>query len=111
MTVSQSGYLSDYGALAASPDAASSSRAVTQAIDPAQVSIAEVVWRAEARPDIGPDERDALIAQLRHELQQRVQALQPRRRAGRHRSAPHHAGRDRLAGPQHRGHPAADRAA
>lgn len=75
MTVSQSGYLSDYGALAASSDAASSNRAVTQAIDPAQVSIAEVVWRAEARPDIGPDERDALIAQLRHELQQRVQAL------------------------------------
>lgn len=75
MTTSQSGYLSDYSALAATPDSASASRAATQAIDPARVSIAEVVWRVDARPDIGNDERDALIAQLRRELQQQVQAL------------------------------------
>jgi hypothetical protein len=75
MTTSHSGYLSDYSALAEAPDAATASRAATQAIDPASVLIAEVVWRVEARPDIRPDERDALIAQLRHELQQRIQAL------------------------------------
>ena len=75
MTTSHSGYLSDYSALAEAPDAATASRAATQAIDPASVSIVEVVWRVEARPDIQPEERDALIAQLRHELQQRIQAL------------------------------------
>ena len=75
MTTSHSGYLSDYSALAEAPDAATASRAATQAIDPASVLIAEVVWRVEARPDIQPEERDALIAQLRHELQQRIQAL------------------------------------
>lgn len=75
MTTSHSGYLSDYSALAEAPDAATASRAATQAIDPASVLIAEVVWRVEARPDIRPDERDTLIAQLRHELQQRIQAL------------------------------------
>lgn len=75
MTTTHSGYLTDYSALAEAPDAAFASRAATQAIDPASVSIAEVVWRVQARPDIGPDERDALIAQLRHELQQHLQAL------------------------------------
>ena len=59
MTTSHSGYLSDYSALAEAPDAATASRAATQAIDPASVLIAEVVWRVEARPDIRPDERDA----------------------------------------------------
>lgn len=48
---------------------------MTQAIDPAQVSIAEVVWRVDACPDISDDERDALIAQLQRELHQQVQAL------------------------------------
>jgi hypothetical protein len=75
MSTSQSGYLSDYSALADAPDAASASRAAAQAIDPALVSIAEVAWRVDARPDIGNDERAALVAQLRHELLQRVQAL------------------------------------
>lgn len=82
MTTSHSGYLSDYSALAEAPDAATASRAATQAIDPASVLIAEVVWRVEARPDIRPDERDALIAQLRHELQQRIQALPAALRLG-----------------------------
>ena len=82
MTTSHSGYLSDYSALAEAPDAATASRAATQAIDPASVSIVEVVWRVEARPDIRPDERDALIAQLRHELQQRIQALPAAPRLG-----------------------------
>jgi hypothetical protein len=75
MTTSRSGYLSDYSALTKATDSASAGRAVTQAIDPAQVSIAEVAWRVDARPDIGNDERDALIAQLRRELQHQVRAL------------------------------------
>lgn len=75
MTTAQSGYLSDYSALAEAPDAASASRAAAQTIDPAQLSIAEVVWRVGARTDIGNDERDALLAQLKRELQQGVQAL------------------------------------
>jgi hypothetical protein len=70
-----SGYLSDYSALDEAGDAASASRAATQRIDPAQVTISEVVWRVEARADIGSDERDALIAEFRRELEQRVQAL------------------------------------
>ncbi len=76
MTVPQSGYLSDYSVLAETPDRASARRAVTQTIDSAQVSIAEVVWRVDTRPDISNDERDALMAQLRRELQLQVQALQ-----------------------------------
>ncbi|WP_088279983.1 DUF3313 family protein [Ideonella sp. A 288] len=75
MTTAHSGYLSDYSALAEAPDAASASRAAARAIDPAQVSISEVVWRVDARSDIGNDERDALLAQLQRELQQGVQAL------------------------------------
>ena len=75
MTTAKSGYLSDYSALAEVPDAASASRAAAQAIDPAQVSISEVVWRVDARSDIANDERDALLAQLQRELQLGVQAL------------------------------------
>ncbi|MCV2355698.1 DUF3313 domain-containing protein [Paucibacter sp. B2R-40] len=75
MTSAKSGYLSDYGALVEAPDAASASRASAQAIDPIQVSIAEVVWRVDSRTDIGKDERDALLAQLKRELQQGVLAL------------------------------------
>ncbi len=89
MTTAQSGYLSDYSALAETPDAASASRAAAQAIDPAQVSISEVVWRVDARSDIGNDERDALLAQLQRELQQGVQALpaSPQGRPARIRAA------------------------
>jgi hypothetical protein len=75
MTTAKSGYLSDYGALVEAPDSASASRASAQAIDPAQVSIAEVVWRVDSRTDIGHDERNALLAQLKRELHQGVQAL------------------------------------
>ncbi len=75
MTTAKNGYLSDYSALAEAPDAASASRAATQAIDPAQVSISEIVWRVDARADINNDERDALLAQLQRELQLGVQAL------------------------------------
>jgi hypothetical protein len=75
MTTAESGYLTDYSALAGAPDAASASRAAAQAIDPAQVSISEIVWRVDARTDIGTDERDALLAQLRRDLQRGVQAL------------------------------------
>lgn len=75
MTQPRSGYLSDYSALQEVPDAASASRAATQRIDPAQVTISEVVWRADASAGIGSDEREALLALLRSELQQRVQAL------------------------------------
>ena len=75
MPTAQNGYLSDYSALAGAPNAPSVSRIVAQAIDPARVSISEVVWRVDARTDIGNDERDALLAQLKRELQQGVQAL------------------------------------
>jgi len=77
MTTARSGFLSDYSALDGAPDAATASRAATQLIDPAQVSIAEVAWRVDAGTDIGNGEREALLAQLRHELQQQVQALPP----------------------------------
>jgi hypothetical protein len=75
MTTSRSGYLSDYDALTAVPGSASSRRAATQSIDPAQTSISEVVWRVDARNDIGQDERDILLTLLRREMQQRLQAL------------------------------------
>lgn len=75
MTTAQSGYLSDYAALVEAPDAASARRASAQAIDPLQVTIAEVVWRVEARTDVSNDERDALLAQLKRELQQGVASL------------------------------------
>lgn len=75
METAQSGYLSDYSALVEAPDASSFSRGATLAINPARVSIEEVVWRAEARAEIDSGERDALLALLRHELQERVQAL------------------------------------
>ena len=75
MTTAGSGFLSDYSALTETPDAAFASRPLVQAVDPARVSISEVVWRVDARPDISNDERDALLAELRRELQQRVQQL------------------------------------
>jgi hypothetical protein len=75
MTTPRSGYLSDYSALEELPDAASASRATVQSIDPARVTVFEVVWRVDASANIGGDEREALLARLRSELQQRVQAL------------------------------------
>lgn len=75
MTASGSGYLSDYSALIEAPDAGSASRPAAHVIDPAQVSMSEVVWRVDERPDISSDERDALLTQLRRELRQRIQEL------------------------------------
>lgn len=76
MPAEQSGFLSDYTALARAPDAAAASRASADHIDPAHVSVDAVTWRVTGSVDnISADEREALLAQLRTELQQRVQAL------------------------------------
>lgn len=75
MPTPQSGFLSDYSALSSGPDASSSRRATTLRIDPSRVTIDAITWRVQARADISNDERDALLAQLRAELQQRVQGL------------------------------------
>jgi hypothetical protein len=77
MTTAPSGYLSNDSTLADAPDVTSVSRAAAQAINPAQVSISEIVWRVDARADISNDERDALLAQLRSRLHQGLQALPP----------------------------------
>jgi hypothetical protein len=77
MTTAPSGYLSNDSTLADAPDVTSASRAAAQAINPAQVSISEIVWRVDARADISNDERDALVAQLRSRLHQGLQALPP----------------------------------
>ena len=77
MTTAPSGYLSNDSTLADAPDATSASWAAAQAINPAQVSISDIVWRVDARADISNDERDALLAQLRSKLHQGLQALPP----------------------------------
>jgi hypothetical protein len=75
MPTAQSGFLSDYTALASAPDDASARRTSADRIDPARVRIDAVAWRVPSRVDISSDEREALLAQLRMALQQRVQAL------------------------------------
>lgn len=82
MPTAHSGFLSDYTALAGTPSDASASRASADRIDPARVSVDAVTWRVTDSGDISADEREALLAQLRSELQQRVQAL-PAHPAGR----------------------------
>ncbi|MBK1612992.1 hypothetical protein CKO44_05835 [Rubrivivax gelatinosus] len=77
MPTADSGYLSDYRALLPAADASGARRAAAQALDPARVTIDEVVWRADARTDLGDDERQALLAGLERELRQAVQALPP----------------------------------
>jgi hypothetical protein len=75
MPTAQSGFLSDYTALKAMPDASSANRAALDPIDPAQITIDAVVWRAKATTDISTDERDALTEVLRSELALRVHAM------------------------------------
>lgn len=75
MPTAQSGFLSDYSALAVAPDQASAMRASAGHVDPARVSVDPVAWRITASGDISTDEREALLAQLRSELQRRVLAL------------------------------------
>jgi hypothetical protein len=75
MPTAHSGFLSDYTALAGAPDAAAASRASADRIDPARVTVDAVAWRVTGGADISAEEREALLALLRSELQQRVQAL------------------------------------
>jgi hypothetical protein len=75
MPTAHSGFLSDYTALAGTPGEASASRTSADRIDPARVSVDAVAWRVTGNVDISADEREALLAQLRSELRQRVQAL------------------------------------
>ena len=82
MPTAQSGFLSDYTALASASDESSASRASADHIDPARVSVDAVTWRVTSSVDISADEREALLTQLRSELQRHVQAL-PARPQGR----------------------------
>jgi hypothetical protein len=82
LPTAHSGFLSDYSTLAGGPDAAAASRASAEPIDPARVTVDAVAWRATGTSDISFEEREALLALLRRELQQRVQAL-PARPQGR----------------------------
>ena len=75
LPTAHSGFLSDYTALAGAPDAATASRALEDRIDPARVTVDAVAWRVTGNADISTEEREALLALLRSELQQRVQAL------------------------------------
>ena len=75
LPTAHSGFLSDYTALAGGPDAAAASRALAERIDPARVTVDAVAWRVPGSADISTEEREALLALLRSELQQRVQAL------------------------------------
>lgn len=82
LPTAHSGFLSDYPTLAGGPDAAAASRASEEPIDPARVTVDAVAWRVTGTSDISIEEREALLALLRSELQQRVQAL-PARPQGR----------------------------
>lgn len=75
MPTAQSGFLSDYTVLAGAPDEASASRVAADRIDPARVSVDAVAWRVTNSVDISTEEREALLAQLRTELEQRLSAL------------------------------------
>jgi hypothetical protein len=75
LPTAHSGFLSDYTALAGGPGAAAASRASAGRIDPARVTVDAVAWRVTGSTDISTEEREALLALLRSELQQRVQAL------------------------------------
>ena len=75
LPTAHSGFLSDYTALAGGPDTAAASRALADRIDPARVTMDAVAWRVAGSADISTEEREALLALLRSELQQRVQAL------------------------------------
>ena len=75
LPTAHSGFLSDYTALAGGPAAAAASRDSADRIDPARVTVDAVAWRVTGGTDISTEEREALLALLRSELQQRVQAL------------------------------------
>ena len=75
LPTAHSGFLSDYTALTRGPDAAAASRASADRIDPARVTVDAVAWRVAGSADISTEERETLLALLRNELQQRVQAL------------------------------------
>jgi hypothetical protein len=79
LPTAHSGFLSDYTTLAGGQDAAAASRASSDRIDPARVTVDTVAWRVTGSADISNDittaEREALLALLRSELQQRVQAM------------------------------------
>jgi hypothetical protein len=75
MPTPPSGFLSDYTALTSTADASTANRAALDAIDPAQVAIDTVIWRANAATDISAEERDTLVTTLRNALAQRVKLL------------------------------------
>lgn len=77
MPTAQSGFLRDYTALKEMRDASFAIRAALEPIDPAQITIEPVVWRAQPTADISMDERHALTEVLRTALVQRVHAMPP----------------------------------
>jgi len=82
MPTAPSGFLSDYSALAGVSDESFASRAATDPIDPARVSVDAVTWRVAGTIDVSSEERESLLAQMRSELQRQVRAL-PARPQGR----------------------------
>jgi Protein of unknown function (DUF3313) len=75
LPTAHSGFLSDYTALGGGQDSAAASLALADRIDPARVTVDAVAWRVTGSADISTEEREALLALLRSELQQRVAAL------------------------------------
>jgi hypothetical protein len=75
LPTAHSGFLSDYTALAGAPDGAAASRASADRVDPARVTVDSVAWRVTGNAALSIEEREALMALLRSELQQRVKAL------------------------------------
>jgi hypothetical protein len=75
LPTARSGFLSDYTALGGGQDSAAASLALADRIDPARVTVDAVAWRVTGSADISTEERAALLALLRSELQQRVATL------------------------------------
>ena len=75
MPTAQSGFLSDYSALAGATDEATASRSSADTIDPARVNVDAVSWRVTGSADISAEEREALLTQLRSELQRHLRTL------------------------------------
>ncbi|SFM64573.1 DUF3313 family protein [Variovorax sp. OV329] len=76
MTANPSGFLSTYDGLSVTGDPSAARRA-SGPVDPSQVTLAEVQWRAPERADIVDEERRALSRRLEAAIRQEVDALPP----------------------------------
>jgi len=75
MTIPKSKFLSSYAALDESADASSSSVRTSVPLDPLQVTLGDIEWRATKCKGISPEDESKLVSQLRSELQQRIETL------------------------------------